>query len=154
MSKGKVVAVNRRARFDYAISETLEAGIILQGTEVKSMRTGGVSITESFAIAKGSDIILLNVHIPPYGPANRFNHDPKRQRVLLLNRKEISRLMGLIKQERVTLVPLSLYFNNRGIAKVELGVAKGKKNIDKRETIKQRDWQRDKHRLLKETNRA
>lgn len=154
MGESKTVALNRRARFDYEIEETIEAGIILKGSEVKSMRDGGVSLTEAYASQKGEHIVLYNAHIPPYKSANRFNHDPKRVRVLLLHKREISRLIGKIKQDRVTLIPLALYFNRRGIAKIELGVGHGKRKADKRETQKQRDWQRQKEQLFKNKDRS
>ena len=149
----KVVAQNRRARFDYAIAETFEAGIMLTGSEVKSMRAGQSSINESFAGEmlgeQGGAIFLFNANIPEYLEANRFNHEPKRPRKLLLHKRQISKLLGAIRRKGMTLVPMQLYFNAKGRAKVEIGLARGKKTVDKRETIKERDWQRDKARILK-----
>ncbi|HTH97442.1 MAG TPA: SsrA-binding protein SmpB [Stellaceae bacterium] len=145
----RFVAQNRRARHEYFIQESVEAGVALVGTEVKSLRAGHASIAESFAREQGGEIFLLNAHIAEYPAASRFNHEPRRPRKLLLNRKEINKLLGSIKREGVTLVPLSIYFNDRGKAKVELGLAKGKKKADKREAEKQRDWNRDKARILR-----
>ena len=145
----KIVAENRKARFNYAIEDTIEAGIALTGTEVKSIRNGKTTIAESYADTKDGEIWLINANIPEYLQANRFNHEPKRPRKLLLHRKEMTKLMGSIKREGVTIVPLSVYFNPRGIAKVQLGLAKGKRKEDKREADKARDWQRDKARLLR-----
>lgn len=143
------VAENRRARHDYTILSTFEAGIMLVGTEVKSCREGGVSIMEAHATEKQGDIYLFNANIPIYKPANRFNHEPKRPRKLLLKKKEISKIIGSIKREGTTLIALSLYFNKRGIAKVQLALAKGKKLVDKREDIKEREWQRRKERVVR-----
>jgi len=143
------VADNRRARYDYTILQTFEAGIILMGSEVKSLRTGGVSIVEAHASEKDGQLLLFNVNIPIYKPANRFNHEPKRPRVLLLKTKELDKIYGSIKREGTTLIPLSIFFNARGKAKVSLGLAKGKKNIDKREDLKNREWQRRKERVLR-----
>jgi SsrA-binding protein len=143
------VAENRRARHDYEILATFEAGIMLLGTEVKSCREGGVSIMEAHAAEKQGEIYLFNANIPIYKPANRFNHEPKRPRKLLLKKKEISKIIGSIKREGTTLVALSLYFNKRGIAKVQLALAKGKKLVDKRQDIKDREWQRRKERLVR-----
>ncbi|MCC6468753.1 MAG: SsrA-binding protein SmpB [Alphaproteobacteria bacterium] len=145
----RFAAQNRRARHDYQIDSTLEAGIMLLGTEVKSLRAGKASLGESWAGEKDGDLYLLNANIPEYAAANQFNHEPKRPRKLLVHKRERAKLMAAIKREGMTLVPLSLYFNPRGIAKVELGLAKGKKKGDKRESSKQRDWQRDKARLLR-----
>ena len=149
----KVVAQNRRARFDYAIAETFEAGIMLTGSEVKSMRAGQSSINESFAGEmlgeQGGAIFLFNANIPEYLEANRFNHEPKRPRKLLLHKRQVNKLLGAIRRKGMTLVPMQLYFNAKGRAKVEIGLARGKKTVDKRETIKERDWQRDKARILK-----
>jgi SsrA-binding protein len=144
-----VIAVNRRARFDYEIEETLETGLMLEGTEVKSLREGHANIAESYVSFEDDALYLINADIPPYGPANRFNHEPRRRRKLLAKRREISRLAGAIQREGRTIVPLKLYFNNRGIAKLLIGEAKGKKTIDKRETQKQRDWNKQKARLMK-----
>jgi SsrA-binding protein len=145
----RFVAQNRRARHEYFIEDSLEAGLMLVGTEVKSLRAGHASIAEAFAREQNGEIYLLNAHIGEYSAASRFNHEPRRPRKLLLNRREINRLMGSLKREGITLVPLSIYFNERGRAKVELGLAKGKRKADKRETEKNRDWQRDKARILR-----
>lgn len=145
----KTVALNRKARHNYSIEDTLEAGIQLAGTEVKSLREGGVQITDSHAAEMGGELWLFNAHIPEYHGGNRFNHEPRRPRKLLVHKRELSRLIGAVAREGMTLVPLALYFNTRGIAKVELGLAKGKKKWDKRETEKSRDWQREKGRLLR-----
>ena len=145
----KIIADNRKARFAYAIDETLEAGLMLTGSEVKSLRTGKATIAESYAHAKDSELFLVNAYIPEYTQASRFNHEPKRTRKLLVHKKEANRLSMAIRREGMTLIPLRLYFNPKGIAKILLGVAKGKKLHDKRETEKQRDWQRDKARLMR-----
>lgn len=145
----KLIIQNSKARFSYFIEQTLEAGIVLVGTEVKSLRVGKVSIAESHATQMEGEIYLLNLHIPEYTSANRFNHYPLRPRKLLLHASEIKKLTGLIKRKGMTLVPLSLYFNHGNRVKVALGVAYGKKQHDKRETIKQRDWERQKNRLVK-----
>ena len=144
------VAQNRKALHNYFIDDRLEAGIMLSGTEVKSLRGGRASISEAYAGESGGELFLFNAHIPEYGTGNRFNHEPKRPRKLLLHRREIDRLLGATRREGMTLVPLSLYFNPRGLAKVELGLARGKKMHDKREATKQRDWQREKARLMRE----
>jgi SsrA-binding protein len=146
----RFAAQNRKARHDYFIEETLEAGIVLQGTEVKSLRAGGASIAESYAGPLTGELYLFNAHIPEYAGAKHFSHEPRRSRKLLLRRREVKRLIGAVQRAGVTLVPLSIYFNERGIAKVQLGLAKGKRKIDKRAAEKQRDWQRDKARLLRE----
>jgi SsrA-binding protein len=146
----KLIADNRKARYAYAIGETLEAGIILVGSEVKSLRTGKTTIGESYAHAKDGEIWLVNSYIPEYTKASRFNHEPKRSRKLLVHKRQADRLAAAIQREGMTLIPLKLYFNAKGIAKLELGLAKGKKLHDKRETEKQRDWQRDKARLLRD----
>jgi SsrA-binding protein len=145
----KIIADNRKARYAYAIDSTLEAGLMLVGSEVKSLRTGKATIAESYAFAKDGELYLVNAYIPEYTQASRFNHEPKRMRKLLVHKKEASRLSIAIQREGMTLIPLKLYFNPKGIAKIELGVAKGKKLHDKRETEKQRDWQRDKARLMR-----
>lgn len=145
----RFAAQNRRARHDFQIDSTLEAGIMLLGSEVKSLRAGKASLAESWAGEKDGALYLLNANIPEYAAANRFNHEPKRPRQLLVRKRELGRLLTAIKREGMTLVPLSVYFNPRGIAKVELGLAKGKKKADKRDSIKQRDWQRDKARLMR-----
>jgi SsrA-binding protein len=145
----KIIADNRKARFAYAIDDTLEAGLMLTGSEVKSLRTGKATIAESYAFAKDGELFLVNAYIPEYTQASRFNHEPKRTRKLLVHKKEANRLSMAIRREGMTLIPLRLYFNPKGIAKIQLGVAKGKKLHDKRETEKQRDWQRDKARLMR-----
>lgn len=145
----KYVAQNRRARHDYAIQETLEAGLMLTGTEVKVLRAGLASIAEAYAAEKDGAIYLLNAHFPAYTAA-RVNHEPRRPRQLLLRKREIARLLGAVKREGITLVPLAIYFNERGRAKLALGVAKGKRKADKREAEKERDWQRSRARLLRE----
>lgn len=144
------IAQNRRARFDYFIDETLEAGIVLTGTEVKSLRQGRASINEAYAGEMGGELYLFNAHIPEYLPANRFNHEPKRPRKLLVKKRELNRLLGAVKREGVTLVPLALFFNRRGLVKLQIGLARGKKQHDKRETEKARDWQRQKQRIMRE----
>jgi SsrA-binding protein len=147
--KQKVVAENRRARFDYFVDERVEAGIALVGTEVKSLRHGEGSIAESYATVDGEEVWLINSHIPEYSHGNRQNHEPKRPRKLLLKGREISKLHGAVARQGLTLVPLSIYFNSRGRAKVELAIARGKKVHDKRETVKERDWKREQQRLLR-----
>lgn len=149
-SPKNVVAQNRRARFDYFIEDTMEAGLMLTGSEVKSLRDGKASIVESYAAEDGGELWLINAHIPEYPGAKHFGHTPRRHRKLLMRRREIERLSGSLKRDGITLVPLEVYFNERGVAKLALGLAKGKKKVDKRETIKQRDWQRDKARLMRE----
>jgi len=146
----RFIAENRRARFDYFIEETLEAGLMLVGTEVKSLRDGRANIAESYAAVEGREIVLVNADIPPYGHANRFNHGPRRPRKLLLHRRQIDKLIGAVQREGRTIIPLKLYFNDKGRAKLELALAKGKKLHDKRETSAERDWQRDKARLLRD----
>ena len=148
ISTGRI-AENRRARHDYQIEETLEAGIILHGSEVKSLRTGRASIAESYAGDNNGRLALFNANIPVYS-ASRDNHQPKRVRELLVSRKQRNRLLGLIRREGVTLVPLSLYFNDRGLAKLQIGLAKGRKKEDKRQVERDRDWSRQKQRLLRE----
>ncbi len=145
----QLVAQNRRARHDYFIEESLEVGAMLVGTEVKSLRLGRASIVESYAGEKDGDIYLFNANIPEYPAASQFNHEPKRPRKLLMHRRERARLLNSIRRDGMTLVPLNLYFNARGIAKVELGLARGKKTIDKRQAIKAADWKRQKARLLR-----
>ncbi|MCG8440481.1 MAG: SsrA-binding protein SmpB [Caulobacterales bacterium] len=150
MSDRRVVADNRRARHDFHIEEVFEAGLALTGTEVKALRAGRANIAESYASPEGDGVYLINAHIPEYGPANRFNHEPRRRRKLLLHRRQIGRLIGAVQREGRTLVPLKLYFNERGIAKLELGLAVGKKLHDKRQAQKDRDWGREKARLMRE----
>ena len=150
IDKKKNVAENRRARFDFAIEQVFEAGIALQGTEVKSLRFGEGTIAESYAEVKGNEVWLINSNIPEFSHGNRHNHEPKRPRKLLLSGREINKMYAGVARQGMTLVPLSVYFNSRGRAKVELALAKGKKAHDKRESIKERDWKRDKQRLMKE----
>jgi SsrA-binding protein len=147
---GKLVAENRKARFNYDIEEKLEAGIQLTGSEVKSLRTGKANIAESYASDEGGELYLINAHIAEYAQAARDGHAPTRPRKLLLHKREIEKLLGAIQRQGMTLVPLKLYFNARGIAKVELGLARGKKFHDKRETEKKRDWERQKGRLMRD----
>jgi len=147
----KVVADNRKARFNYEIGETVEAGIALTGSEVKSLRQGKAMIAESYADARNGEIWLINANIPEYKQAGPFNnHEPKRPRKLLLHQREINRLAGGVDREGMTIVPLKLYFNERGRAKLEIALAKGKKLHDKRETLKKRSWERERGRLLRE----
>jgi SsrA-binding protein len=146
----KIVADNRRARFNYQIGETFEAGIQLAGTEVKSLRQSKATIAESYVSPERGEIWLINANIPEYLQANRFNHEPKRARKLLLSKRQIGRLMGAVQREGMTIVPLRLYFNDRGMAKIEIALAQGKKLHDKRETERARDWAREKGRLIRE----
>ncbi|TXC68956.1 SsrA-binding protein SmpB [Sphingorhabdus soli] len=148
--KVKVVAENRRARYDYFIDDKFEAGIALQGTEVKALRFGEGSIVESYAEVKDGEVWLINANIPEFSHGNRHNHEPKRPRKLLLKEREIAKFTGATERQGMTLVPLSVYFNGRGRAKVELALAKGKKAHDKRETTKDREWKREQGRLLKD----
>ena len=147
ISTGRV-AENRKARHEYEIVETMEVGMVLLGSEVKSLRRGRASIAESYAAEENSRLVLVNANIPEYD-ASRDKHHPKRKRPLLLHRKESDRLLGLINREGMTLIPLAIYFNDKGIAKLSLGLAKGRKKQDKREAIKKRDWDRQKARLMK-----
>jgi SsrA-binding protein len=146
----RAAAVNRRARFDYEIGPTFEAGIVLAGTEVKSLRGGKATIAEAHAAESGGEIFLYNAYIPEYLEANRFNHETRRPRKLLLNKREIAKLISGVNREGMTIVPLKIYFNDRGRAKVEIALAKGKKLHDKRQTEKERSWGREKSRLLKD----
>jgi len=147
----RVAAQNRKARHNYEIEDTVEAGIVLVGSEVKALREGrGATIAESYAKAENGEIWLINAHIPEYKQAGQFNHEPRRPRKLLLKKREMDRLIGSSEREGMTLVPLKLYFNKRGIAKLELGLGKGKKHFDKREATKKRDWERQKARLMRE----
>lgn len=147
----KTVAQNRRARFDYFIEEVVEAGIMLTGTEVKSLRSGQASVNESYAGVDGGELYLINAYIPEYNKAHiKMQHEVRRPRKLLLHKNQMSKLIGAVNRKGTTLVPLSIYFNKRGIAKVELGIATGKKQHDKRETIKKRDWEREKSRVMRE----
>ena len=145
----KIAAQNRKARHDYFIEDKLEAGIALLGTEVKSLRAGGCQLTDAYADVEKGELWLLNAHIPEYAGGNRFNHAPKRPRKLLVHKRELSKLIGAVEREGRTLVPLAIYFNQQGRAKVELGLAKGKKKFDKRESEKARDWSRERARLLR-----
>jgi SsrA-binding protein len=146
----RVAVQNRKARHDYSIEDTVEAGLVLTGSEVKSLRMGRANIGESYATEREGEIFLVNAHINEYKQAGPQNHDPKRARKLLLNRREINRLGAAIARDGMTLVPLKIYFNDRGIAKLELGLAKGKRQFEKREAIKQRDWDRQKARVMRE----
>lgn len=150
MAFAKLIAENRRARYDYFLEDPVEAGIALTGTEVKSLRTGRANIAESYAAVENGEIMLINADIPPYAGGNRFNHEPRRPRKLLLHKKQIGRLIGAVQREGQTLIPTKLYWNDKGIAKVEIALAKGKKAHDKREAVAERDWQRDKARLMRE----
>jgi SsrA-binding protein len=147
---GKLIAENRRSRFDFHIEETFEAGISLVGTEVKALRQGKANIAESYAAVEGEEIFLINANIPIYEPAAQFNHLPTRPRKLLLKRREIDKLMGAVNRKGRTIVPLKLYFNDRGFIKLLIGIGIGKKQADKRETQKTRDWNKQKARLMKE----
>lgn len=148
-------AQNRRARFDYFIEDTLEAGIILAGTEVKSLRAGRASINESYAGEQKGELFLFNAHIPEYTLAGKhLQHELRRPRKLLVKRKELNKLLGSIRRDGFTLVPLAVYFNDRGIAKVQIGLARGKRQVDKRASEKERDWQRDKARVMRDKGRS
>ena len=147
---GKLIAENRRARYDYFVENTYEAGLQLTGTEVKSLRNGRANIAESYAAVQGREIMLINANIPEYGPANRFNHEPKRPRKLLLHRKEIDKLIGAVQRDGRTLAPLKLYFNDKGRVKLELALATGKKAHDKRAATAERDWKREQGRLMRD----
>ena len=149
-SAHRVVADNRRARFDYAVEETFEAGLVLTGTEVKSLRAGKATIGESYASDIDGEIFLLNAYIPEYLQANRFNHEPKRPRKLLLHRRQANKLIGATRRDGMTVVPLRIYFNERGRAKVEIALARGKKLHDKRAATRDREWGRDKARLMRD----
>jgi SsrA-binding protein len=146
----RVVAQNRRAFHDYAVEERFEAGLLLSGTEVKSLREGRANINDAYASEQGGELYLINATIPEYRAGNIFNHEPQRARKLLLHRREMGKLIGAMRRSGETVIPLSLYFNPRGIAKVELALARGKKAYDKRATIKERDWRREKERLVRE----
>jgi SsrA-binding protein len=148
--KVKTVAENRRARFEYFIEDKFEAGIALSGTEVKSLRFGEGSIAEAYAYVHDGQAWLVNANIPEFSHGNRHNHEPKRQRKLLLHQREIEKMIGAVERKGMTLIPLSIYFNGRGRAKVELALAKGKQAHDKRQTIKERDWKRDQQRIMRE----
>lgn len=146
----KLIAENRRARFDFAIEDDIEAGIILMGSEVKSLRQGGSNLGESYASVEGGELWLINGYIAPYLQAKTWGHEERRRRKLLVSRKELARLWSATAREGMTLVPLKMYFNDRGVVKVKIGIAKGKKLADKRETSAKRDWDRQKARLLKQ----
>ncbi len=148
--KAKIVAENRRARYDYFVEERFETGIELRGTEVKALRGGEGSIAESYAAIEGEEVWLINSSIPEYSHGNRMNHEPRRKRKLLLRAREIAKLQGAVARQGLTLVPLSIYFNSRGRAKVELAIARGKKMHDKRDTEKERDWKREQGRLMRQ----
>ncbi|PRY92921.1 SsrA-binding protein [Hasllibacter halocynthiae] len=146
----KTIAENRRARYDYAIEDDIEAGIVLEGSEVKSLRQGGTQIAEAYAEVADGELWLVNSYIAPYAQAKTFGHEEKRRRKLLVSRKELSNLWNATQRQGMTIVPLSMYFNGKGIAKLRVGIAKGKKTQDKRQTEAKRDWQRQKARLLRE----
>lgn len=148
----KIIAQNRRARFDYIIDSTIEAGLVLHGSEVKSLRKGSANIRDAFAAEMEGTLCLVNSYIAEYEGANRFNHESRRPRKLLLHKREMHKLMGSIQRKGYTLVPIALYFNEKGRAKVELGLGKGKDKADRRQTIKDRDWKREKSRVLKNQN--
>lgn len=145
----KIIAENRRARYDYAIEDDVECGIMLHGSEVKSMRLGGSNIAESYASVEDGELWLINSYVAPYIQAKTFGHEERRRRKLLVSRKELARMWQAIGREGMTLVPLVMYFNHKGLVKLKIGIAKGKKNVDKRETEQKRDWQRQKARLLR-----
>ncbi|MFD3188713.1 SsrA-binding protein SmpB [Sedimentitalea sp. HM32M-2] len=146
----KVIAENRRARFDYAIEDDLECGILLEGSEVKSLRAGGANIAESYATVEDGELWLVNSYVAPYDQAKTFRHEERRRRKLLVSRKELSNLWNATQRKGMTLVPIVMYFNHKGLAKLKIGIAKGKKNHDKRESQAKRDWSRQKQRLLKD----
>ncbi|MGE3150130.1 MAG: SsrA-binding protein SmpB [Pseudorhodoplanes sp.] len=146
----RIAAENRKARFNYEIGETFEAGVALTGTEVKSLRAGKATIAESYADSRGGELWLVNANIPEYLQANRFNHSPKRPRKLLLHKRQINKLIGAVEREGMTVVPLKMYFNDKGRAKVEIALARGKKLHDKRETERKRSWNRERSRLLRD----
>ena len=146
----KTIAENRRARFNYAVEETYEAGIVLAGTEVKALREGQANIAESYAAIENEELMLINANIPIYAPASQFNHLPTRPRKLLMKRRELNKLMAETQRKGRTIVPLKMYFNEKGRVKLLIGVATGKDNRDKRDSVKKRDWQRDKARLMRE----
>jgi SsrA-binding protein len=154
MAEYKEIGHNKKANYDYEIIEKFEAGLVLRGSEVKSLRSHRVNLMDSYAgLSKNCEIFIYHMHIPEYAMSNVMNHDPKRTRKLLLRKKQISRLIGLMKKGGYTIVPISVYFNEKGFVKISIGLGKGKKNIDKREAIKQREWNREKSRLLKVGNR-
>ena len=146
----QIVAQNRKARHDYFIDETMEAGVALLGTEVKTLREGKGNLVDAYATEEGGELWMLNAYIPEYGSGSHFNHEPRRKRKLLLHKRELAKLYIAVQQKGMTIIPLAIYFNDRGIAKVEIGLARGKKQYDKRETDKKRDWQRQKARIVRE----
>ena len=146
----KTIAENRRARFDYFLEDNIEAGIMLLGTEIKALRDGRANIAESYVAVEGNELVLINADIPPYRMANRFNHEPRRHRKLLLHRRQIDKMISAVQRDGRTIVPTRLYLNEKGKVKLEIALAKGKKLHDKRETSAERDWQRDKARLLRD----
>jgi SsrA-binding protein len=150
MAMAKLIAENRRARYDYFLEDTMEAGLVLLGTEVKSLRNGRANIAESYASAENGEIILINANFPEYSKANRFNHEPKRPRKLLLHRKQIDKLTGAVHRDGRTIVPLRLYFDDKGRVKIEIALAKGKKAHDKREATAERDWKREQGRIMRD----
>ncbi len=150
MALHKLIAENRRAKFDYFLEDSFEAGMVLTGTEVKALREGRANIAESYAATEGREIVLINAYIPEYGPANRFNHEPRRPRKLLLHRRQIDRFFGAIGREGQTLIPTKLYFDEKGRVKLELYLAKGKKLHDKRATEADRDWKREQGRIMRD----
>ena len=149
----KIIATNKRAQFDYQISQKLDVGLVLTGSEVKSLRLGQGNLVDSYASDDNGEIWLRNFHISDYQPATLFKHEPMRPRKLLLKKKEIGKILGSIRKQGMTIVPLSVYFNNRGIAKLQIGIARGKKTYDKRQDIKTKDWQRSKARILRSKNK-
>jgi SsrA-binding protein len=149
VSAVRVAAQNRKARHDYSIEDSLEVGIVLTGSEVKSLRAGRATITEAYATDQGGELFLINAYIPQYEQAGPQNHEPRRPRKLLAHRRQIGRLAGAVQRQGMTLVPLKLYFNDRGVAKLELGIAKGKRAYEKRDASKKRDWERDKARIMR-----
>ena len=149
-TSANIAAQNRKARHDYFIEENFEAGIMLSGSEVKSLRAGRATITEAYASAENDELFLVNAYIPEYESARTVNHDPKRSRKLLMHRREIDKMQNAVNRKGMTLVALSIYFNDNGLAKVDLGLAKGKQLHDKRQDIKERDWKRNKARLLRD----
>ncbi len=150
MPVAKIIAENRRARFDYFIEETLECGIVLTGTEVKALRAGRANIAESYASPERGELFLVNSYIPEYAPAARFNHEPRRARKLLVHRRQLNKLAGAVEREGRTIAPLKLYFDEKGRAKLEIAIAKGKKVADKRDATRDREWKRQQGRLLRD----
>lgn len=154
MSKYKEIGVNRKAHYDYEITETWEAGIVLFGTEVKSLRNNKVSLSDSYAgLTADNEVFVYQMNIPKYSMAKLTNHEPKRNRKLLLKKREIKKLIGLLKKSGYSLIPLKIYFNEKGFVKLSIGLGKGKRNVDKRQTIKEREWNREKSRILKNSFR-